>query len=406
MRVSLARARAPGPRATPLLDEIGARVVVGSRGTIAGNEAPIAPAADTLFGPRGACLAGGQLVVADTGHHRLLVWDGVPTVDHAPAALCVGQPGFDREGRNARGPVGRATLNVPTGVAWSGAVLAVADAWNHRVLLWHGVPRRPDQPADVVLGQASGRDNLANRGADAPTAATLNWCYGVAFLDGELWVADTGNRRVLRWSTLPTGDGAPADLVLGQPGPTTRDDNRGAAPSAGSMRWPHALARLGGRTLVSDAGNNRVMVWRSPPGRDGAAADAVLGQADLVSADHNRGAYEPGAGSLNMPYGVCVAGGGAAGARSERLIVADTANSRLLGFAADALDGPGAPAVALAGQRAFADKGDNRWRPAARDSLCWPYAVSPLAAAGGAGGGELIVADSGNNRVLLWPLLP
>ena len=40
--------------------------------------------------------------------------------------------------------------------------------------------------------------------------------------------------------------------------------------------------------------------------------------------DHNRRAYFPTARSLNMPYGLAVQG--------ERLVVADTANSRLLGF--------------------------------------------------------------------------
>ena len=81
-----------------------------------------------------------------------------------------------------------------------------------------------------------------------------------------------------------------------------------------------------------------------------------------------------------------------------RLIVADTANSRLLGFELDGL-AMGAARLALAGQRAFHDKGDNRWAPPARDSLCWPYGV-------GACGDTLAIADSGNNRVLLWEVAP
>ena len=57
-------------------------------------------------------------------------------------------------------------------------------------------------------------------------------------------------------------------------------------------------------------------------------------------------------------------------------------------------------ALALAGQRGFADKGDNRWLPAERDSLCWPYALAPI----GAGGQSMVIVDSGNNRVLLWDM--
>jgi len=52
-------------------------------------------------------------------------------------------------------------------------------------------------------------------------------------------------------------------------------------------------------------------------------------------------------------------------------------------------------ATRLAGQYGFADKGDNRWRAAERDSLCWPYNVA-------SSGDTAVIADSGNNRVLLW----
>jgi Ni,Fe-hydrogenase I small subunit len=38
---------------------------------------------------------------------------------------------------------------------------------------------------------------------------------------------------------------------------------------------------------------------------------------------------------------------------------------------------------------------DNRWGMPARDSLCWPYGVAAC-------GGKEVIADSGNDRVLLW----
>jgi len=62
---------------------------------------------------------------------------------------------------------------------------------------------------------------------------------------------------------------------------------------------------------------------------------------------------------------------------------------------ADCFVAMGAAAVGLTGQRQFSDKGDNRWAPPCRDSLCWPYGVSAC-------GRRLVVADSGNNRVMLW----
>lgn len=392
MRVSLApvhlRSRAIEERAAPpLLAQEGARIVLGGVNDAAGLPLPVAPGAATLFGPRGLCFCGpdGPLVVCDTGHHRLLIWNELPRADHAPADFVIGQPDFSREGRNGKGAIGPTTLNVPTGICFGEGVLAVADSWNHRVLLWRGVPQTSNQPADVVLGQGDFQDGLANRGGEAG-ADTLNWCYGVAIAEGRLIVADTGNRRVLVWNEIPRIHGAPADLVLGQRDVTTRDENAGLGGGPYGMRWPHAIVSAKGALFVADAGDNRVMAWRQRPLDNGAPCDFVLGQKDLLSLDHNRAAYYPTAGAMNMPYGLCVSRG--------RLIAADTANSRLLGFDLDAI-GPGAEAACLAGQRTFEDKGDNRWGVASRDSLCWPYGVAAC--------DDLVaIADSGNNRVLLW----
>jgi hypothetical protein len=375
-----------------LLAPGGARVALGGSVEADGLVKPISPGPSTMFGPRGAWLtaAGGPLFVCDTGHHRLLVWRQVPETDNAPADFLFGQPDFSKEGRNARSEIGPVTLNVPTGVCAVGGVLAVADAWNHRVLIWHGYPDTANRPADVVLGQADFRQGLANRGADHPGADTLYWCYGVAIADGKLIVADTGNRRMLVWNEIPSADGTPADLVLGQRDFSSRDENAGEGGGSRGMRWPHAVAVAVGSLFVADAGNNRVMAWLNWPRANGAACDFVLGQADASGVDINRSAYYPTAAAMSMPYGMC--------AQAERLIVADTANSRLLGFEWDHL-AMGVGASRLAAQHTFESKGDNRWTHAARDSLCWPYGVAACA-------GTLVVADSGNNRVLLWEVAP
>lgn len=395
MRVSLRPIGQPGSGpaldrapALPLLDPAGPRIVLGSKALGFDVTQPVAPSASTMFGPRGGALASptGPLVVADTGHHRLMIWRNRPEADHAPADLVIGQRDFSSEGRNGKGEAGAATLNVPTGVAATPEILAVADAWNHRVLVWHGLPGESHRPADVVLGQADFTGTLANRGGE-PRADTLNWCYGVFLTEsGGLVVCDTGNRRVLFWEKVPQVNGAPADLVLGQAGMDTRDDNGGLGVDARGMRWPHSATMVADALLVADSGNNRVMVWRRMPTRDGAPCDLVLGQADASGSEHNRARYLPDASSLNMPYG-CAAMG-------EHILVADTANSRLLGYASAGL-APGASAERLSGQPDFESKGDNRWGVPTRDSLCWPYGITAC-------GRTAVVADSGNNRVLLW----
>lgn len=389
-RALLARKLEPADSAAQaaFLDPRGARLVLGA----SGFAEPVAAAANRLFGPRGACLAApaGPLIVCDTGHHRLLVWNDAPGDGDAPADLVIGQPGFGAEGRNARGAPGPATLDMPTGVAVGAGVTAVADAWNHRVLIWHGLPSRTNQPADIVLGQADFASAEANRGRGAARADTLNWCFGVAIHDGRLFVADSANRRVLVWDGIPAENGAPADLVLGQRDFATRDEDAGGEAGAVGMRWPHAIALGSGRLFVADAGNSRVMTWHRLPGRNGAPCDIVLGQADIAGRTHNRAAERPSNASMNMPHGMALQG--------DRLVIADTANSRLLGFDT-ASPATGAAARGLAGQNSFCEKGENRWQVPSPHSLCWPYGVSAC-------GDTLVVADSGNNRVLLWDSAP
>lgn len=373
------------PSPPPLLAPAGASVILGgSRDLVV----PIVAAADTLFGPRGAVLAGpaGPLIVADTGHHRVMIWRRRPRIDGEPADLVLGQPGFSHDGRNARARITAASLCVPTTVAAGAGVIAVADAWNHRVLIWHGLPTRAHQPADVVLGQPDGDTGLANRGADAPAADTLHRCYGVAIEGGKLFVADTGNRRVLVWDRIPERHGAPADLVLGHRSFDVRDDSAGGTAGLAGMRWPHAIAVWRGELVVADAGNHRIMAWRALPRVHGQPCDYVLGQPTTADVDHGQGACEPTAATLNLPYGVTVLG--------DRLAVADTARSRLIAFALHART-TSASASWLSGQRRFSDKADSRWTAPARDTVCWPYAITAC-------GGTAAIADTGNNRMLLW----
>jgi len=84
--------------------------------------------------------------------------------------------------------------------------------------------------------------------------------------------------------------------------------------------------------------------------------------------------------------------------QGQRLVIADTANSRLVGFEIKELARDAAAAF-VAGQNDFTHKGDNRWGLAVRDSLCWPYGIAAC-------GETLVIADSGNNRVLLWEAAP
>jgi hypothetical protein len=379
-------------RRTPVLlwSAEGPVAMLGDCRDAQGFPVPVAPSPRTLFGPRGCCLVAenGPLWIADTGHHRLLGWRHCPCADDVPADWVIGQPDFCSEGRNAKTEPGPTTLNVPTGITVCGDGLAVADAWNHRVLIWRQLPQNSHCPPDLVLGQPDFENVAINRGRSTSRADTLYWPSGVSAWGEALVVADTGNRRVLIWVKPPERNGQPADLVLGQTGFDGRDENAGGEPTGMSMRWPHAITRWGGALCVADAGNNRIMIWGRMPLESGAECQWILGQTDTAHVDHNGGHYWPQAGTLNMPYGMAALG--------DWLVVADTANSRLFGWHKQDL-ATAAKARALAAQPNFERKGDNQWAFPSRDTLCWPYGLSICE-------GLLAVADSGNNRVMIRPL--
>ena len=354
------------------------------------TESGIQAANTTCFGPRGGAVVDnrGCLWVSDTGHHRLLGWKTTPTTDQTPADWVIGQPSFEHEGRNAKGEVTASSLNVPTGIGICGHGIAVADAWNHRVLIWKEVPKNNNVAADIVLGQRDFSGNEGNQGQSSVSANSFHWPYGVAWIEEHLCVADSENRRVLIWKGIPQKNNQPADIVLGQKDFTTRDENAGDGPNAMSMRWPHGIAMWAGHFCVSDAGNNRIMVWKGIPKFNGAECDYILGQINTDIVDHNQSLYWPRDNTLNMPYAITTTG--------DWLIAADTANSRLLAWHIDDLAN-GASARALLGQVNFNEKGDNRWQPACADSLCWPYGIQIY-------NDYLVIADSGNNRISIWRL--
>ncbi|MFM6157662.1 MAG: hypothetical protein ACKPE3_32485, partial [Sphaerospermopsis kisseleviana] len=244
--------------------------------------------------------------------------------------------------------------------------------------------------ADLVLGQSNFIDNQSNRGNQEAAANTLHWPYGILFYKNQLFVADTGNRRLLIWQNLPTENGQPADIVLGQPDMNSRNENGGGSPTASSMRWCHDITIWDDNLVVTDAGNNRIMIWQGVPTENNIPCAVILGQKNFNFVELNQGVYFPSSSSLSMPYGIDIWG--------DYLIVADTANSRLLGWKKreSILLLQGADADGVWGQDSFISKSENKnFGLPTRQSLNWCYGVKVC-------GENMVVSDSGNNRVLIW----
>lgn len=348
---------------------------------------PAHPTAATMYAPRGAWTDGQRLIAADTGNHRVLIWHRLPTTDGQPADVVLGQPDATSEGPAAGGRGAAGGLHLPTGILVHDDRLLIADAWHHRVLMWDAVPEATDTPPDAVWGQSDLTSVEPNAGGE-PTAASCYWPFGIAVIGGRFYLADTGNRRVLGWREGIPEPGQPADVVLGQPTPWDREENRGGEASAASFRWPHDLAAAGAGILVADAGNHRLLRWDTHPDTD-RPADGVLGQPDFTTSTEFP--YVSQEGRVRFPYAVTSAG--------DELAVADTANNRVLVYSSTRVEGQLRPDAVLA-QPTYAANGENRWQAVAADTLCWPYGLHWHETRGEPG--LLAVADSGNNRVVLW----
>ncbi|HEX8441671.1 PKD domain-containing protein [Archangium sp.] len=324
-----------------------------------------------------------RVYVADTANSRVLAWaDALAYANGAPADKVLGQPDAYRSGCNSTG-VSATSLCTPKAVEVDASGnLYVADTGNNRVLQYNA-PFTTDTVADRVFGQGGGfLPNSCNLGGP-PSATTLCTPTGVA-VDGagDLYVSDQGNHRVLRY-VAPLADQV-ADGVLGQGSLARNASNR---VDERGLYNPTRLAidrsTTPNRIYVADTDNHRVLGWSSATGfASGAPADRVLGQPDFESTGCNTEGV--GAGTLCYPRGVAVDASG-------NLYVADTNNNRVLVF--DTPFASDAVADKVWGQTAFTGVTCNSGG-AGPESLCAPWGVALNAA------GDLLVADSDNDRVL------
>jgi hypothetical protein len=223
--------------------------------------------ASGLNGPTGLTVAAGRVIVTDRLNHRVLIWNRIPTVSGTPADLVLGQADFESVRLNRGGIIGPATLFDPYGVWSDGERLVVADRGNHRVLIWGRFPHVNGQPADLVLGQPDGVSREARAGSTG-----LDRPCGVYGVGERLFVADAGNHRVLLWDAFPQANGASADGVLGQsdfdhraPNDTDQDGTEDTDSSARTLKGKNGVLTVGmasGTLFVGDAGNHRLLVFR------------------------------------------------------------------------------------------------------------------------------------------------
>jgi uncharacterized protein (TIGR03437 family) len=209
-------------------------------------------------------------------------WSGRCPVCGGRASIVLGQPGFDAANVDQVNLPTQANLRLPTAVASDGNVLAVADTANNRVMIWKSIPTTNGQPADVVLGQP----DFTTMNRPGVTASSMRGPQGVWIQNGKLFVADTQNNRILIWNSIPTQNNQPADLVLGQPNFTTSPPvnqiQYNLAAAANTMLSPVSVTSDGTRLYVTDLGFSRVLIWNSIPSVNQQPADVEIGQKDFT----------------------------------------------------------------------------------------------------------------------------
>ncbi len=337
-----------------------------------------------FLAPRGVHTVDGKLIVADTAQNRIFIWNKMPTSAYEKPTIVLGQLLATDTQRNAGGQTDAATLLYPSGVWSDGNKLIVADAWNHRVLVWNKFPTQNGQPADVVIGQPTMQNNLPNTEGVAAKASAKNlyWPYGV-WSDGKhLWIADTGNRRVLFYETIPTKNYTAADKVIGKNNFEEKDYESENAV------WPYSIkVSKDGVLAISDTQYYRILVWNNWQDAFTKSADIIIGQPDVMSCGQNQYRLRPQANTLNWCYDMVMKHGS--------LWLADTGNSRILFFkkipttnnqSADELLGN--INFETIGEHLEVGKQDN-------ERLYWPFAVTIT-------DNKLIVADTGNHRIVIY----
>jgi len=242
-------------------------------------------------------------------------------------------------------------------------------------------------PIRSVLGQSDFTSEVVPA---TPTASSLNFPEGIAVdpTTGKVFVADSSNNRILRFSSASAyTTNAEAEAVLGQTNFTSNSPNRGGAANAGTLDYPTMLAfDSEGRLWVTDYNNNRVLRFDTPStATNGQNANGVLGQLDFSSIA-DAGTAGPHSG-FDGPYGIAVDSSG-------NLWVSDFELHRVLRFDNAAAKADGGSADAVLGQP---DLG--QFSPGTSSTtLSGPSGVSVGSS------GELWVADSGNRRVLQYPM--
>lgn len=359
-----------------------ASVVLGQPG-FSTNTANIGGAsASTLYAPRGIKVCNGKLIVADYTNNRVLIWNSVPTSNGVAADVVLGQSDFSSISANRGGTTDANTLSGPWDVeCWENKLFVAdgGDSGNRRVLIFNTIPTSNGVAADVVVGQASMTASVNHDGNDMDK---LSSAASVATDGTKLVILDGNNQRFLIWNTIPTTNGATADVVVGS--------NHGEGCVANKLSGnPEGLHIADGRLFVGltfPGYANRVLIWNSIPTTNNQSADVVVGQPDFVTCNANNGGI--GANTLSAPFDISTDSQG-------RMLIADKSNQRVLVYNSVPTSN-GVSANLAIGQASFTTSSANQGGSSpASNTLSGTRFMTAI-------DNKIIVSDGDNHRILIF----
>ncbi len=361
----------------PMIDVVGQNTLTSSNKA---NKGQAEASSSSLSAPIAGTFSGTDLWVADSSNNRVLSFLSQGG-KYVTASRLVGQLDFPYmspnliEGREVSFSTNPS--NAFAGIAIDNSStpphLYVADTNNNRILGFKDA-RNIGGTADMVIGQPDFYRSLINGGTNDPQLPNQSGLYLPRGLTvdagGNLYVADSGNGRVLRFPApfnQPAGSQQLPNLVLGQSSYSSQFFDA----SISSMAQPVGLAMFSdGSLAVSDVALNRVLIFKKQ-GNDfvnGQSASIVLGQADPNSRNPSSSAA-----GMSSPRQLAVD-------TSDRLYVADFGNSRLLVW----VNGP-KQITGASSSAQFNNLGGTQG-----------VVVSPIS-------GEIWVSNSSNNQIVALP---
>ncbi len=279
----------------------------GSPGYDGENKAPLLSSLDS---PSGVDVnSDGEIFISDTDNNRVraLVFPGERRISILVTVAGNGERSFSGE----QAPAANATLHFPSDVAIdSDGNIYFSDTANHRV-------RRIDRETGLIRTVAgTGVAGSLGEGGQG-TGARLNSPEGLAFdSNGDLYIADTANNRVLKLDIVS----GVISRIAGDGHASFKGENINAKEA--SLNGPKALAIDEDDNLyLADSRNNRIRV-----------IDLDTNQISTLAGNNQSGfGGDRGAASrarLARPEGVAVDSNG-------NIIIADTGNRRIRRVDAD-----------------------------------------------------------------------